>query len=172
MDSSASVLRFEAGAPPMKRPARSAALILLVFCMLVPASVKAQVGSFDVGLQSPTAASLGKFGDVPVSLYTGTPAIDIPLYGVQGRTLSVPIALQYHASGIKVGDIASWVRPGSSIHGRWSASESEPAAGPRPPCRRRSPGRTPPGTGTSALVFPMGKARALLFWAKHFLRQC
>ena len=90
----------------------SAALVLLAICMLVPTSVKAQVGSLRVGMPSPTAASLGKFGDIPVSLYTGTPNINIPLYEVRGRVLSLPITLSYQASGIKVDEIPGWVGMG------------------------------------------------------------
>lgn len=64
---------------------------------------------------SPTASSLGKYADWPVSLYTGVPNISIPVYTAQGRRLSVPMALNYHASGIKVSEIASWIGLGWSL---------------------------------------------------------
>lgn len=64
---------------------------------------------------SPTAAALGKYGDIPVSLYTGVPNISIPIYTVQGNGVSIPINMSYHASGIKVEDIASWVGLGWSL---------------------------------------------------------
>jgi hypothetical protein len=64
---------------------------------------------------SPTASSLGKYADWPVSLYTGVPSISIPLYEMKGRKASVPITLNYHASGIKVSEIASWVGLGFSL---------------------------------------------------------
>lgn len=57
---------------------------------------------------NPDAAALGKYGDVPVSLYTGTPNINIPLYTIN-RVVDVPISLSYHASGVKVDDISSMV---------------------------------------------------------------
>ena len=60
---------------------------------------------------SPDAASLGKYGEIPVSLYTGTPSIDIPLYEIN-RAVRVPISLSYHASGVKVDEIASMVGMG------------------------------------------------------------
>jgi hypothetical protein len=64
---------------------------------------------------SPNAASLGKYADWPVNLYTGVPSIDIPIYEVKGRSLSVPISLSYHASGIKVGENASCVGLGWAL---------------------------------------------------------
>src|SRR5688572_15419939 len=64
---------------------------------------------------SPNASSLGKFGDVPVGLYTGTPSIGVPIFDINGRELSVPIALSYHAGGIKVEEVASNVGLGWSL---------------------------------------------------------
>ena len=75
----------------------------------------AQSGSMRVTVPSPNAASLGKFGDVPVSLYTGVPDISIPLFTAKGRTLEVPIALRYHGGGIKVEEIGSWVGIGWAL---------------------------------------------------------
>lgn len=58
---------------------------------------------------SPEAASLGKYGEIPVSEYTGVPDIRIPLHTVKAGDLELPIALTYHASGIKVAQEATWV---------------------------------------------------------------
>ena len=58
---------------------------------------------------SPTAAALAKYAEWPVSLYTGTPQINIPLYDLSSQKTTVPISLSYHASGIKVDEDASWV---------------------------------------------------------------
>jgi RHS repeat-associated protein len=68
-----------------------------------------------VSLPSPTAASLGKFGDVPVSLYTGVPDISIPLFVAKGRTLELPIVLKYHAGGIRVEEIGGWAGIGWTL---------------------------------------------------------
>ncbi len=65
---------------------------------------------------SPNAAALGKYGDIPVGLYTGIPSISIPLYTLKGRDLELPINLSYHAGGIKVEEIASWVGIGWSLN--------------------------------------------------------
>jgi hypothetical protein len=64
---------------------------------------------------SPTAASLGKFGDIPISYYTGVPSISIPLFTAKGKTLELPISLDYHASGIKVEEVGGWVGAGWAL---------------------------------------------------------
>ncbi|MBN9385776.1 MAG: hypothetical protein J0H74_33785, partial [Chitinophagaceae bacterium] len=56
---------------------------------------------------SPTAAALGKYGDIPVGLYTGTPQIGIPLYTLKEGDIQVPISLSYYTGGVKVSEIAS-----------------------------------------------------------------
>lgn len=65
---------------------------------------------------SPTAAALGKYGDIPVSLYTGVPNISIPLYEFRSKKLTVPISVSYHASGVKVDEVASNVGLGWSLN--------------------------------------------------------
>jgi hypothetical protein len=70
----------------------------------------------NVSIASPTAASLGKYGDFPVSYNTGLPQINIPIYTVKAGSLSLPIGLSYHASGLKVEEEASWVGAGWSLN--------------------------------------------------------
>lgn len=65
---------------------------------------------------SPNSSAFAKYGDWPVSLYTGVPNISVPVTTLKGRTTSVPITLSYHAAGNKVGDIASWVGLGWSLN--------------------------------------------------------
>lgn len=65
---------------------------------------------------TPTAAALTRYGDIPVSYHTGTPNISVPIYEVKSRGLSLPISLSYHGSGVKVGDVASWVGLGWSLN--------------------------------------------------------
>jgi YD repeat-containing protein len=64
---------------------------------------------------APNAVALTKFTDFPVSTYTGSPEISIPIYEIKQGSLSVPISLNYHASGIKVDDIAPWTGLGWSL---------------------------------------------------------
>ncbi len=90
--------------------------ILLISTAIFVQPGKAQISNQTQGFQSPEASSLGKFGDMPVSFYTGTPSTNIPLYVVQSGDLEVPISLDYHASGIKVDEIASWVGLGWALN--------------------------------------------------------
>lgn len=65
---------------------------------------------------APEAAELGKYGNVPISLFTGTPSISIPLYELKGNEISLPISLSYNASGFKPEEQATWVGAGWSLN--------------------------------------------------------
>jgi YD repeat-containing protein len=69
-----------------------------------------------VNIVSPTASALGKYVDFPVSLHTGVPEVNIPIYTVQEGPLQLPISLSYHASGLQVMELASWVGAGWSLN--------------------------------------------------------
>lgn len=70
----------------------------------------------DLITPSPNAVALGKYGIVPVSLYTGIPNISIPLGEAAGKEISVPISLGYHHNGLKTYEAASWVGLGWSLN--------------------------------------------------------
>ena len=58
----------------------------------------------DITFKSPKAASMQKFGDYPVSLFTGLVDITVPVYEIDINGIKVPIEFKYHASGIKYDD--------------------------------------------------------------------
>jgi hypothetical protein len=95
-------------------------LILLLFLPLL-LQAQSQSGSLSNGFvpnvipPSPTAASLGKFGQWPVGYYTGVPNISMPIYTIKSRQLSLPVTLSYHASGIKVEEMAGWTGTGWAL---------------------------------------------------------
>lgn len=96
----------------MRHPILSIITTALFLCSLLP--VTAQESNFEVELPvipylSPEAASLGKYGNIPVSEYTGVPQISIPLHTVRSGELELPVSLSYHASGVKVNQEATWV---------------------------------------------------------------
>ena len=70
----------------------------------------------DVVMPSPEAASLGKFGEIPVDYSRGVPDISIPIHTVTDGSLQLPITLRYHASGLRVREISSWVGAGWDLN--------------------------------------------------------
>jgi hypothetical protein len=76
-------------------------------------AVNNQIG--DVVMPSPNAATLGKYGDIPISYNTGIPSVGIPIYTLSEGPISLPISLSYHAGGVKVGEPCSWAGLGWSL---------------------------------------------------------
>lgn len=64
---------------------------------------------------TPTAYQFIKYGEIPVSEYTGVPNISIPIYTLTAGEKQFPLNLTYLASGVKVADEASWVGLGWSL---------------------------------------------------------
>jgi YD repeat-containing protein len=82
---------------------------ILIF-LLVSVGCRAQgLKLKEVMHHSPDVASLGKFSEVPVGHYTGIPNISIPLYEVRNGALTMPVAISYHAGGVRVEEVASRV---------------------------------------------------------------
>lgn len=65
---------------------------------------------------SPTAGELGKFGNVPVGLFTGAANISVPLITFKTKDLESPISLFYGSNGIKVDEVASNVGLGWNMN--------------------------------------------------------
>lgn len=89
--------------------------LLLVFVFI---NIKGQIQRDYVRpiTASPTVAELAKYGNVPVSISTGTANISVPIYTLQCGPLSIPVSLSYNASGIKVNQTASNVGLGWSLN--------------------------------------------------------
>jgi YD repeat-containing protein len=93
-------------------------VFLPIFAFTNIQKMYAQVSSPEVPIGvplSPNTQAVSKFSSIPVSLYTGTPQISIPLYQLNGRGISIPITLNYHASGIKVEEVSSFVGAGWAL---------------------------------------------------------
>ncbi|MBS1600821.1 MAG: hypothetical protein JST75_21555 [Bacteroidetes bacterium] len=65
---------------------------------------------------SPSVQAMQKYGDIPVSPYTGVPDISIPIYTIKYKDITIPISVSYHASGIKVTEEASNVGLGWALN--------------------------------------------------------
>ncbi|MEM8557689.1 MAG: hypothetical protein AAGG50_07685 [Bacteroidota bacterium] len=98
------------------------ARVLSVLCAVLCASgtfavahAQDESGTLRQGFQSPNAASLGRFGEIPVSLHTGTPEIAIPLLTLQEGEMEVPVSLRYHARGLRVPELGGVVGMGWTL---------------------------------------------------------
>jgi hypothetical protein len=94
---------------------RKSFLIIVVLLVSLQCTYTQSLSN-QVSIASPTAASLGKYADIPVFYHTGVPQINIPLYTVKEGPLQLPVSLSYHASGLKVMEYASWVGAGWSLN--------------------------------------------------------
>ncbi|MCD0464985.1 RHS repeat domain-containing protein [Flavobacterium sp. ENC] len=88
----------------------------LLFLLIFDFSIAQTRGLSNIVPPSPNASSLAQYADVPVSNYTGIPNISIPLIEVKSGKIELPVTLNYHASGIKVAEEASWVGLGWSLN--------------------------------------------------------
>ena len=70
----------------------------------------------NIFLPTPNAMSMMRYGEIPVSYSTGVPDITIPLYTIECDGYKLPISISYHASGIKVDDIATSVGLGWTLN--------------------------------------------------------
>lgn len=85
-------------------------------CLLLHVSNSlAQIPGAATNLQSPNTASLGLYGEVPVSYFTGIPNIEIPLYTLKENDIEVPITMRYHASGVRPDMHPGWVGMGWAL---------------------------------------------------------
>jgi len=69
----------------------------------------------DLLAPSPTAANLSKYGNVPVTLYTGSANTSIPIFTVEGNDIELPITLTYNYNGLKPNEQVSWIGLGWSL---------------------------------------------------------
>ena len=58
---------------------------------------------------SPEAAKMARYADTPVSYALGQAQIGIPLYEIHGKSISLPIRLDYDCTGIKPNEISGIV---------------------------------------------------------------
>jgi YD repeat-containing protein len=65
---------------------------------------------------SPASYSFSRYGEIPVSHYTGIPDISIPIAALREHDVETRISLSYHGGGIKVDEIASWVGLGWNLN--------------------------------------------------------
>ena len=82
--------------------------ILAVFILPISMTSFAQLEELG-NVPTPTATQLGKFGDVPVSYYTGRADISIPLYSTTLHGIPLDVSLSYDSGGVPVNQIPGLV---------------------------------------------------------------
>ena len=88
----------------------------LMIGYLSSAQLSLNYNLYSVVPPSPDASSLGKYGAIPVSYSTGVPQISVPIYTIPTHGLKIPISISYHAGGVKVEEMASWVGLGWALN--------------------------------------------------------
>lgn len=58
--------------------------------------------------KSPTAASLGLYGNIPVSYYSGQASLSIPLFSTEVHGVALDLALNYNSSGVVINSLPGW----------------------------------------------------------------
>lgn len=53
---------------------------------------------------TPEAAALIKMTEYPISMTSGVPDINIPLFEIKAGNLTLPVAISYHAGGFKINE--------------------------------------------------------------------
>lgn len=79
----------------------SMARVALMLSLLLPVSVMYAQNQPIYSVPSPEISSLGLYGQIPISHFTGVPDISIPLYEVKVGGFSLPIAVSYHTASVK-----------------------------------------------------------------------
>lgn len=65
---------------------------------------------------SPSVSALFKANEIPISLSTGLPLIDLPIYTITEGNIEVPISITYNGGGIKVLEYSSIVGLGWQLN--------------------------------------------------------
>jgi len=89
--------------------------ILFSFFLIATASMNAQIDFKQFVPPNPDVGAIMKPILTPVTEYAGIPNIGIPIYTIQLNDFSLPLSLNYHAGGIRVGEEASNVGLGWSL---------------------------------------------------------
>ncbi|NOW98964.1 hypothetical protein, partial [Mucilaginibacter sp. SG564] len=96
--------------------------VLTVFIFVLALNANAQTAAefqnvIPISTVSPNAASLGKFGNIPVSYATGIPSVTIPLYEINVGKIKIPLSLDYHGGGVRVDEVSSSVGTSWALNG-------------------------------------------------------
>ncbi len=92
---------------------------LTLICILIANFLAAQTEQLELPKlipPSPNAFELGKYGKIPIGMFTGAINYEIPICTFKANKLTLPISLHYNSNGIKVDQISSNVGLGWSLN--------------------------------------------------------
>lgn len=95
---------------------RSLLYFICYFCCTTVYSQFSQFIQPPIEIKTPTATAFETYGKFPISLYTGTPNITVPLYTISYEGINIPIELSYNASGNRVNSRPTWVGLGWNLN--------------------------------------------------------
>ncbi|MPM01003.1 hypothetical protein SDC9_47240 [bioreactor metagenome] len=76
--------------------------LTIIFCSHVIGQTSFLSNPNDVTIKSPETSSLLLFNKIPVGSFTGTPNISIPIYKIVGKSINVPISIDYNVNSLQV----------------------------------------------------------------------
>lgn len=82
--------------------------LLLFACLL---TITSNIGAQQIlpeDIPTPNASDLGKYGDIPVSYYTGRASISIPLFSTEYKNIPLSMSMDYDTSGIRLNSLPGW----------------------------------------------------------------
>lgn len=91
--------------------------LFIITLVLIVKGVSAQTNSpySQIIPPSPTSVQFQRYGDYPVSYFNGLADISIPIFTIKEGDITVPISLNYHASGTRVSDVSGFVGLGWTL---------------------------------------------------------
>jgi YD repeat-containing protein len=92
--------------------------IVILACLLLPFQSFTQERDFlpFYTPPSPNAYELGKYGQIPVGMFTGAPDFTLPLCEFKTKNMTVPVSVSYCSNGIKVDQVESKVGLGWNLN--------------------------------------------------------
>ncbi len=92
-------------------------LLYVVSVLCITTTAMAQINTdLRPQVKSPEVNKFEQYMNMPVNLVSGTPQVSIPIYTLEYGGMSLPISLEYDASGVKVESIASSVGQNWSLN--------------------------------------------------------
>lgn len=90
--------------------------IITIFLLSCSITITAQILDVTKFATSPNMASIQQSTDIPISYFTGTPKIDIPLCDFEVYNHKFPISISYHPAGIRPEQRPSWLGVGWNLN--------------------------------------------------------